>query len=163
LAKVKIVDMEKCIGCELCEKVCEFLYVKPRTKVRSTKDGVLVPAVCLHCTDPVCVYACPTGAVYRNSGGSVRIRQNRCTGCKLCVMACPFGVPDVDLSKGFMTKCDLCMERAREELPPACVELCPTGALLYGEYNEVMSKSKSKGVELLRKKKIITSESNVRI
>jgi Fe-S-cluster-containing dehydrogenase component len=150
--------MEKCIGCELCEKVCEFLNVKARVKIHPTEDGVLIPITCIHCTDPVCVNVCPTGAVYKDRDGFVRIRQNRCIGCKLCVVACPFGVPDIDLTRGFMTKCDLCMERAREDLPPACVELCPTGAMLYGEYEKAVDKSKSRAVELLVRKKIITKE-----
>ena len=152
--------MEKCIGCELCEKVCEFLNVKARVKVHSTKDGVLIPITCIHCTNAVCVNVCPTGAMYKDRDGFVRIRKNRCIGCKLCVVACPFGVPDIDLTKGFMTKCDLCMERAKEGLLPACVELCPTGAMLCGEYEEVVEKSKSKAMDLLVKKKIIAKETS---
>lgn len=162
MTKVRIVDMEKCIGCELCEKVCEFLNVKPRAKVQSVRDGVLVPIVCMHCTNPVCVDVCPTGAVYKDKEGFVRVRRNRCIGCKLCVVACPFGVPDTDPAKGFMTKCDLCMERDQEGLPPACVELCPAGAMLYGEYEKVVDKSKSRAVELLVKKKIIAKEDGAR-
>lgn len=155
MTKVKIVDMEKCIGCEVCEKVCEFLNSKPRAKIISTKDGVLVPITCQHCTNPVCVEVCPTGAVYKEGEGPVRFRRNRCIGCKLCVAACPFGVPDIDPTRGFMTKCDLCMERSRDDLPPACVELCPTGAMMYGEYEEVVEPSKSKAVKLLTGKRVI--------
>ncbi len=155
MTKVKIVDMEKCIGCELCEKVCEFLNSKPRSKIIQTKDGVLVPITCLHCTTPVCVDVCPTGALYTDGKGPVRFRRNRCTGCRLCVAACPFGVPDIDPIKGFMTKCDLCMEREKAELKPACVELCPTGAIIYGEYEEVVDSSKSEAVKMLINKKVL--------
>jgi formate dehydrogenase iron-sulfur subunit len=154
LTKVKIVDMEKCIGCELCEKVCEFINMKPRSKVVQTGDGILVPITCLHCDTPICVDVCPTGAVYRDPDGPIRVRPNRCVGCELCVAACPFGVPDVDPVRGFMRKCDLCKERARDDLPPACVELCPAGAILFEEYEEV-AKSKSEAVKLLLEKRVI--------
>ena len=159
MTKVKIVDMERCIGCEVCEKVCEFLNSKPRAKIISTKDGVLVPITCLHCTTPICIDVCPTGAVYKDVEGPIRFRRNRCIGCKLCVAACPFGVPDIDPAKGFMTKCDLCMERSRDDLPPACVELCPTGAMVCGEYEEVVEPSKSKAVKLLTGKRVIQKNS----
>ncbi len=154
MTKVKIVDMEKCIGCELCEKVCEFINTKPRSKVIQTSDGILVPITCLHCATPICVEICPTGAIYRDPDGPIRLRPNRCVGCKLCVAACPFGVPDVDPVKGFMSKCDLCKERARDDLPPACVELCPAGAILFEEYEEV-EKSNSEAVKLLLEKRVI--------
>jgi len=155
LAKIKFVDMEKCIGCELCEKVCEFLNTKPRAKIYATKDGVLVPITCLHCTNPVCVDVCPTGAMFKEEDGPVHVKRNRCIGCKLCIMACPFGVPDVDLTKGYMIKCDLCLDRSKEELPPACVELCPSGAILYGDLDKIIEESKSSTMKMLRDKRII--------
>ncbi len=158
LAKVKVIDMERCIGCELCERVCEFVNGKPRAKVRPTSDGVLVPITCLHCSNPVCVDVCPTGAVYRNDEGVVSLRQNRCVGCKLCVLACPMGVPDPDPVRGFVTKCDLCAERASDGLLPACVELCPTGAIEYGEYDDVVKKSKSRSVKLLKERKLLVKQ-----
>ena len=158
LAKVKIVDMERCIGCELCERVCEFVNGKPRARVRPTSDGVLVPITCLHCSNPVCIDVCPTGAVYRNEDGVVGLRQNRCVGCKLCVLACPMGVPDPDPIRGFVTKCDLCAERASDGLLPACVELCPTGAIEYGEYEDVVKKSKSRSMKLLRDSKLLVKQ-----
>ncbi|MDP2899841.1 MAG: 4Fe-4S dicluster domain-containing protein, partial [Candidatus Bathyarchaeota archaeon] len=76
MARVKIVDMEKCIGCELCEKVCEFINSKPRAKMLQTGDGVLVPITCLHCTTPICVDVCPTGALHRDAEGPVRLTRN---------------------------------------------------------------------------------------
>ena len=158
LAKVKVVDMERCIGCELCERVCEFVNGKPRARVRPTSDGVLVPITCLHCSNPVCVDVCPTGAVYSNEDGVVGLRQNRCVGCKLCVLACPIGVPDPDPIRGFLTKCDLCADRASDGLLPACVELCPTGAIMYGEYEDIVKKSTSKSMMLLRDSKLLVKQ-----
>ena len=155
MVKVKIVDMEKCIGCELCEKVCEFINSEPRAKVVPTRDGILVPITCLHCSAPVCVDVCPTGAVYSDGEGMVRVRRNRCIGCKLCIVACPFGVPDIASTMGTMTKCDQCMSRTREGLSPACVELCPAGAILFGDYDKVVDTSSSSTVKLLTRKRVI--------
>jgi formate dehydrogenase iron-sulfur subunit len=104
------------------------------------------------------VDVCPTGALHRDAEGPVRLRRNRCIGCKLCVAACPFGVPDVDQAKGIMTKCDLCSDRAREGLAPACAELCPTGAILCGDYGEVVEASRSRAVKLLTGKRVIQKE-----
>ncbi len=154
MTKVKIVDMEKCIGCELCEKVCEFLNSKPRSKVTQTGDGVLVPITCLHCTTPVCVEVCPTGAAYRGSNGSISLRMNRCVGCKLCVAACPFGVPEVEPGRSFMRKCDLCQERTKDGLEPACTMLCPAGAIIFKEYEDA-ARSGSATVRLLLEKRVI--------
>jgi len=158
MARVKIVDTEKCIGCELCEKVCEFINSKPRAKILQTGDGVLVPITCLHCTTPICVDVCSTGALHRDAEGPVRLRRNRCIGCKLCVAACPFGVPDVDQARGLMTKCDLCSDRAKDDLAPACAELCPTGAILCGDYEEIVEASRSRAVTLLTEKRVIQRE-----
>jgi len=154
-SKLKLVDPAVCIGCELCEKVCEFLNREAKAELQISKEGIILPITCMHCTDPVCVKVCPTGAVYRRVDGTILVRINRCTGCKLCVMACPFGVPKFDLKKGYMKKCDLCLKRDKEGLPPACVEICPAGAILFGDYEHIVKKSNKKSIDLLKKKKII--------
>jgi formate dehydrogenase iron-sulfur subunit len=160
LTKIKFVDMEKCIGCELCEKVCEFINKTARTNVSATKDGVLVPLTCLHCADPVCVKVCPTGAIYKDEDGFVLVKKNRCIGCKLCVAICPFGVPNTDSTKGFIIKCDLCLDRAHSDLPPACVEICPAGAISYVDEDQIIESSKSASLKLLNKKKVIQESKN---
>ena len=57
-----------------------------------------------------------------------------------------------------MTKCDLCAERASDGLLPACVELCPTGAIEYGEYDDIVKKSKSRSMKLLRDSKLLVKQ-----
>jgi formate dehydrogenase iron-sulfur subunit len=69
------------------------------------------------------------------------------------------GIPDPDPIKCFVTKCDLCAERERDDLLPACVELCPTGAIRYGEYDEVVKGSKSRSLKLLKDKKLLLKKS----
>ncbi|MBN1683801.1 4Fe-4S dicluster domain-containing protein [Candidatus Bathyarchaeota archaeon] len=152
--------MEKCIGCELCEKVCEFLNEKARVNISSTIDGVLVPLTCLHCSEAACVKVCPTGAIYKNEEGFVLIKKNKCIGCKLCVMICPLGILSFDSDKGFIIKCDLCQDRANNDLPPACVEVCPAGAINYVEEEKIES-SESLSLKLLQKKKVIQKEKKI--
>jgi len=158
VSKLMLVDVGGCIGCEVCEKVCEFVNSHARVNIYSTSDGILVPLTCVHCTNPVCVRVCPTGALYKDGDGAVLVREYRCIGCKLCAIACPFGAIDIDPVKGIIRKCDLCAERRRQGLVPACVETCPSGVVFYGEYEEVTRKPKRKAIELLRQMKVLSSE-----
>ncbi len=142
----------KCIGCRTCEIACALAHsdsagvegLAPETfkpRIRMVKTASVSTAVmCHHCEDAPCVNACPNNAiVYRQH--SVQVEQERCLGCKNCVLACPFGVMDVvtvpavrqfagmTLSLGVKAqahKCDLCVDR---DAGPACVSVCPTNAL----------------------------------
>ncbi len=154
MAKLKLIDIGACIGCEVCEKVCEFTNSEAKVKIYSSSDGVLVPVTCVHCANPICMRVCPTGAIYQDKEGFVLVREYRCIGCKLCAVACPFGAPI--FTKGIMKKCDLCADRRRQGLEPACVETCPSGVIYYGEYEDVMKKAKAKVVELLREMKVLS-------
>ena len=89
--------------------------------------------------------ACPTGALYRDGeSGPVLVAKERCIGCKMCVQACPFGVivmgPD---GKGVL-KCDQCVERLSKGQDPACVEACPTKALVFADEQEASREKRRK-------------------
>ena len=77
----------------------------------------------------------------------------KCIGCAMCVLVCPFGHPVVDDELRTMVKCDFCRDRVSKGLPPACVEACPTGALLFGTVEEV-----TKYVARRRAREIIESK-----
>jgi anaerobic dimethyl sulfoxide reductase subunit B (iron-sulfur subunit) len=91
---------------------------------------------CHHCLYPPCVPACPSGALEKRNDGLVMLDPELCLGCRYCEMACPFGAPSMDPGRGVMTKCHLCHHRLEEGLAPACVEACPTRALLFGADGE---------------------------
>jgi carbon-monoxide dehydrogenase iron sulfur subunit len=144
MAKVIVVDVEKCLACKSCEIACavvhsksgqleEAVVEKPKPQKRVTVEAAgefTVPMQCRHCEDAPCIAVCPTGAIYRRKAGDpVLIEQDRCIGCKYCIVVCPFGVIDVSDDGKVVVKCDLCIERTKAGKEPACVEACPTKAL----------------------------------
>jgi Fe-S-cluster-containing dehydrogenase component len=109
-------------------------------------ETVHFPKSCLHCQEPPCVPVCPTGASYkREEDGIVLVDYDKCIGCKYCSWACPYGARELDPRQRVMTKCTLCIDRIYDEsLPeehrkPSCVLVCPTGARLFGDVNDLNS------------------------
>ncbi len=148
-------DIDRCIGCFACQAACkqendlaphQLEEVLEQTapiwrRVMEVEQGEYgqetvgyISLSCMHCSDAPCVIACPTGALVREQdGGRVIVRQSKCIGCKMCLQACPFGVPQYG-KDDLMQKCDLCLTRLQDgETEPACVAACPSKALCYGE------------------------------
>lgn len=119
---------------------------------------VFMPMRCNHCSEPPCVPVCPTGASYQRAQDNVvLVDKDVCVGCHSCVVACPYGarfIPDNDrgyygkqttpyeLTKfkawqaGTAQKCDLCIDRLDVGLLPACIDTCPTRAMVIGDLND---------------------------
>jgi len=93
---------------------------------------------CMHCTDAACVKVCPSGALHHTKYGTVALDEAKCIGCKECMFACPFEVPKYDPEKDKIAKCDMCFSRIANDLEPACVKACPTGALLFGDKDKML-------------------------
>jgi len=93
---------------------------------------------CNHCSDAPCVAACPTGASHVNEGGTVLVSHNKCTGCKACIGACPYDARYVH-PDGYVDKCTFCLHRVQDGQPPACVAVCPTFCLHFGDLNDPAS------------------------
>ena len=143
-----LTDEDLCIRCKACEVHCKVWNRVPA----GLKLGVLLadgprmqdgrPALrtlympCQHCDDAPCLTACPTGAMRRRADGIVYVESGPCTGCRSCLLACPWQVPQWDASAGKMRKCDFCRERLDQGLQPACVTGCTTKALSFGEKEE---------------------------
>ena len=92
---------------------------------------------CLHCVDPSCVSACPVSAMTKDAKtGVVGYNKDACIGCRYCVAACPFGVPQFqyDTPTPQIAKCQLCRHRMADGHFAACAERCPTGATIFGTY-----------------------------
>ena len=94
--------------------------------------------VCVHCPDSPCVTVCPHNALVRFRDGRVELIEPRCTGCGACISACPYRAIRRVTALSIAVKCDNCapMDRPGHVVPieggPACVKVCPTGALSMG-------------------------------
>jgi tetrathionate reductase subunit B len=95
-----------------------------------------VPKMCNHCYKSPCVQVCPVGATFDSPEGVVLVDDKQCIGCRYCVQACPYGCRYIHPDKKVVDKCTLCYHRITKGLSPACVEVCPTGARIYGDLND---------------------------
>ncbi|SNS17826.1 Fe-S-cluster-containing dehydrogenase component [Humidesulfovibrio mexicanus] len=130
--KILFIDYSRCIGCESCEAACRFVHGQPRINMTRTAGGIMAPVYCRHCESAACVKSCPRGALQRAEDGSVLLNPVLCAGCetKNCILACPFGgIFCPGRMDDAMSKCDLCRTRQAMGMAPACVEICPCGAI----------------------------------
>ncbi len=110
-----------------------------RYKDAKVEKAFFVPKLCNHCTHPACVQVCPTGATYQTKDGVVLIDHAYCIGCQYCVQACPYGVREFNHVLGVTDKCTWCYHRITKGLQPACVEVCPVEARIFGDRNDPQS------------------------
>ncbi len=136
------VNPERCTACRACEIACavnrssisrkmpeaiyEALPPLPRVRVDRGETEKGFPIQCRHCEVAPCLDACPAAAIYRDEEGLVLVHDERCIGCWMCIMVCPFGAPQPFRNFRKVLKCDQCkgMDMA------FCVESCPTHALM---------------------------------
>ena len=115
-------------------------------------DWVFTRRSCMHCTDAACVKVCPTGALYHHPSGIVAYNKDLCSGCGYCVEFCPFDVPRAKgndiIGTRKIDKCVLCGDRVSNGYEPACVKSCPTGALTFGDRQELVAAGKKRVQEL---------------
>ena len=137
------VNEKWCVGCHLCEYNCAFANSGCDSMVKALKNKKIFPRIrvqgddkityavsCRHCTDPICVKSCISGALSRNGDGMVSIDKSKCIGCLTCVLVCPYGAISQD-ETGAVQKCELCLRNSSGE--PACVKGCPNRAIVYEE------------------------------
>jgi len=92
----------------------------------------------MHCDSPTCAEVCPADAIKRTEDGVVQTaRKPRCIACSNCVLACPFGVPKMNVRQELMMKCDMCYDRTSEGKRPMCATVCPSQALFFGTREEI--------------------------
>jgi Fe-S-cluster-containing dehydrogenase component len=94
-----------------------------------------VPKLCNHCANPPCVQVCPVGATFQTRDGVVLVDEDYCVGCRYCIQACPYGARYLHPEKKVADKCTFCYHRITKGLLPACVEVCPTQARVFGDLN----------------------------
>lgn len=171
MSKGVLVDATKCIGCRACQVACKQwnelpaeetsntgTYENPPlmsaytfTKINFTEveyngkfHWVFNKLQCMHCEHPACVEACIVGALEKRPDGPVTYDDRKCIGCRYCQTACPFGIPNFEWDKAvpWIRKCTFCADRQGGSLKPACVTTCPTGALEFGDHDELIAEAK---------------------
>lgn len=145
---VMLADITRCINCKACVVACRAEWETPvgysRDWVREVEsisdDGTpivdLFPGRCQHCDDAPCVEACPPGAAWKREDGIVLVDDDLCSGCELCVPACPYEARWLNPETGTISKCTFCQPRVDAGLTPACVQTCVGGALKFGDAND---------------------------
>lgn len=129
------------------------LFPENSSRLSAEKRQLPVLTLCNQCDEPPCVRVCPTQATFRRDDGIVMMDFHRCIGCRFCMGGCPYGSrsfnfrdPEPYIAKmnpefphrtrGVVEKCNFCAERVDEGLKPACVEVCPSQALTFGDLND---------------------------
>jgi tetrathionate reductase subunit B len=92
-----------------------------------------VPKLCNLCEHSPCVQACPVGATFDTPDGVVLVDPKYCVGCGFCIQACPYGCRFMNPETHTADKCSMCYHRITRNLKPACVEVCPTHARVFGD------------------------------
>ncbi|MBA4536740.1 4Fe-4S dicluster domain-containing protein [Bacillus aquiflavi] len=174
---VMVIDLQKCVGCDTCTVSCKAENRTPPgisyNVVMEQMSGdfpnvslVNLPRPCMQCDQPPCVQVCPTRATYKLDNGIVAIDNDRCIGCRYCIVACPYGARSYDFGDsyeemlgyndvtspeygvdrgerkkgktpvGTIRKCSFCFHRLERGEEPACVETCIGDARFFGDIND---------------------------
>ncbi|MTJ84354.1 MAG: 4Fe-4S dicluster domain-containing protein [Telmatospirillum sp.] len=170
MSKGVLVDLTKCVGCGSCTVACKMYnarsWIDDRApsagpsalladenwtvvrKVTVDRDGGtpawrFVKQQCLHCEQPACASACFARALQKTEDGPVVYYPNLCVGCRYCMVACPFDIPKYEWGRSLplVTKCMMCASRIAEGQRPACVSVCPTGAMTFGDRGALLEQA----------------------
>jgi Fe-S-cluster-containing dehydrogenase component len=150
-----VIDIAKCNACYSCFIACKDEYWdndyppysagQPRhgqfwmdlvKKERGAYPWVKVayiPVLCMQCYDAPCVKAAKNGSVYQRPDGIVIIDPKKAVGQRQIVDACPYHVIFWNEEKQLPQKCTFCVQRLEEGKIPKCVQVCPSGALIFGD------------------------------
>ena len=160
--KVFVFDAAKCNGCHSCQIACKdehcgndwTPYAKPQPEtgmfwlkqnefVRGTVPKVkvaYVPTLCMHCDNAPCMEVCTREAITKRDDGLVLIDPAKCDGCQLCIDACPYDAISFNQGLKLAQKCTGCahlLDRGWPITEPRCVDACVTGALTFGEEEDL--------------------------
>jgi formate dehydrogenase iron-sulfur subunit len=167
--RAMLVDTTRCIGCGGCEAACaeanglpgpiEEPTVGKRRVTEPTAFTVVnafapakasgprfVKTQCNHCVEPGCASACPVKALEKTANGPVIYHKDRCIGCRYCMVACPFEIPKYTYEKAvpYVRKCEFCKDRLAAGQLPACVSVCPSGALQFGNRKDLLEEARAR-------------------
>jgi len=139
-----IFDENKCVGCHACSVACmnenggqeseRWRNIQePNASNHPCLPLFFFSMACNHCEEAPCMYGCPTLSFHKDpSTGAIVHDPDSCIGCKYCSWVCPFDAPKFNSQLGVIEKCTFCIHRLKEDKEPACTQLCPVGALQFG-------------------------------
>jgi formate dehydrogenase iron-sulfur subunit len=129
--------------------VMKFSEVVMKTDEGDRLEWLIRKDGCMHCDEPGCLKACPApGAIVKYTNGIVDFISENCIGCGYCVAGCPFDVPRISKVDSKAYKCSLCADRVAVNMEPACVKICPTGAIRFGTKEDMIEYAGDRVVDL---------------
>lgn len=131
-----LIDLDICSKCADCEMLCSYIQHPGNNGITSLREFGHFAIVCRRCDDAPCVSACPWKAIEMQETKMLKRYMMRCTSCKSCSRACPFGVIYPETIPFIISRCDVCMGRLKEGELPICLESCTHGGIKYGDFEE---------------------------
>lgn len=164
-----VIDLLRCVGCNSCTVACRAEHGTPANvqfnKIKKYEIGKyptakmkFLPMPCMHCQYPPCLKVCPAGATIKKEDGIVLVDENKCIGCRACIVACPYesrhflwdikgyypgnlptpyeALKHKKFDRGTVVKCNFCAHRLEKGRLPACVETCPAQARYFGDLDD---------------------------
>ncbi|MBW2609635.1 MAG: 4Fe-4S binding protein [Deltaproteobacteria bacterium] len=173
-----VTDLNRCVRCRTCYVECKrshdilahprddhhpyeyyrLRYVEWERGRYPTVKRSFIPLHCVQCDEPICIRFCPIDAISKRKDGIIHIDRGECNGCGVCAMICPYGALYID-HENKADACDLCVDRSI----PACVEMCPAGAKLFGDLDDPDDKISKVVKAEIAKPLIIKSAENRRV
>ncbi len=130
------VNFSRCTNCRACEVACQMENQgRSFVHVHLVNDLFAAPLLCRRCDPAPCALSCPTRALDPEDG-DLKLHPEKCSGCGLCLGACPFGMIGYNAKDNVAALCNLCAPRLARGLEPACVLACPTAALSYRDFDD---------------------------
>jgi len=162
-----LIDTTRCVGCQTCSVVCAEAHNLPEPDldamfqlVRNTSDKqwtlinrfevdgqeIFVKKQCMHCNQPACVAACVSKALHKTDQGPVVWEENKCLGCRFCMISCPYEIPKFEYDKAVpkIQKCIMCYERLNQNQQPVCVSECPEQVIVFGKRRDLLDEAKKR-------------------
>ncbi|MFH1283168.1 MAG: 4Fe-4S dicluster domain-containing protein [bacterium] len=138
--KKLFIDLEKCYKCKKCEAFCSYIEHPNNRGIVRLLELCSNYLICRRCEDSPCEKACPQEALEKQPNGVLKRYLMRCTSCKSCTVACPFGCNYLETVPYKASGCDYCINRINEGEKPVCVKSCNEKALDYLDIEEDPSK-----------------------